>query len=154
MSKVYLAGPIAGFSYKEASVWRDTISNMVSEFSIICYSPLRGESYDNNNIPLNNCGSRTYKGVPIEPKNFVRRDWFDVKTSDIMVVYLPASAKTISIGTMVEIGWASALDIPIIGIIPFGEWGIHQHPFLDELFTFQVRTVYEAAQILKTLLLP
>ena len=154
MSKVYLAGPIAGFSYDTATYWRDTISKMVSEFSIICYSPLRGESYEDNQVPLDNQGSRAYNGVPIAPRNFVRRDWHDVKTSDAMVVLLPADAKTISIGTMIEIGWASALDIPMIGIIPHGEWGIHQHPFLDELFTFQVRTVYEAVQILKTLLLP
>jgi len=59
-------------------------------------------------------------------------------------------AKTISIGTMIEYGWASAHRIPIVTIIePAGN--IYDHPFIRKLTGFRVETLENGLSVVKSI---
>lgn len=123
--KVYLAGPISGHSYKNVTDWREDAKNYLSDMNILGYSPLRGKSYLNNEEMIkDHYSSHTMSSI----KGINVRDYNDVKTSDAVIVNLLNSGDKISIGTVMEIAWARAFQIPVI--IVMEENNPHNHGML------------------------
>ncbi|MFA5172811.1 MAG: hypothetical protein WC435_00185 [Candidatus Paceibacterota bacterium] len=81
----------------------------------------------------------------------VTRDRFDVSRCDLFLANLLLS-KEVSIGTMVEYGWADAFRKPIITLMK--KDGIYEHPFINELSGFIAEDIKEAVEIIKNVLLP
>lgn len=125
---VYLAGPITGLSYKEAKGWRDYVTERLAfktrgrfstAISIETISPLRGKDSLDIDIPI---GAWAMSDV-------TRRDFFDIRRSDLVLVNF-LDAEKVSQGSLVEIGYAVALNKPLVVVMDMKN--IHNHPFVVE----------------------
>lgn len=142
MSLVYLCGPISGLDYKGAVSWREEFGKHLSP-GIQTLSPMRGKGYLTNEKYL---AERGYdKHVMSSAKGITVRDRFDTMRADIIVANF-LGAERVSIGSMIELGWADSLRIPIVAIME-KEGNAHDHGMVNEIVGFQVQTVEEAAHI-------
>ncbi len=132
MIKVYLAGPIYGLSYGQATEWRDYVTEQLAP-EITAYSPLRGgallsgsEDMDERELithdPMFSC--------------IVGRDFNDVRTCDLVFVNL-SHAKQCSIGTIAEMAAAYAFNKPIVLVMDEGN--IHDRLFVTKLALYWVK---------------
>lgn len=148
--KIYLAGPITGLTWSEATEWRKELTNRFADESNTnkyqCLSPLRGKEYlsEEQNI------KHSYEEHQLSTAKMINsRDMFDVRRSDLLIVNLK-NAKKVSIGTVLEIGAAYILNKPIITVME--EDNIHRHSMLNEQSTVIVSDIdtafYFALQIL------
>lgn len=124
MRKVYLAGPITGHSYNDVTGWRDIVKEVLLDVGIHSYSPMRGKSYLSKEDELHDSYS-DHTMTSITAINI--RDYNDVKTSDAILVNL-LYTKHVSIGTVMEIAWARAFQIPVVIVIE--KDNIHSHGML------------------------
>ena len=149
--KVYLAGPISGLTWNETEVWRDIFKKRLEDFSphIVGYSPLR----EKDKMMLNGPIADSYEGTLFSSQRAIMsRDFFDVKTSDAIVANL-SGAKTVSIGTVMEIAWAYQLRIPVI-IICNPENKIHNHAMVREAASWWVEDIDAALLVTHALFTP
>ncbi len=144
---VYLAGPITGKSYEQATGWRRSITRRLIP-GIGAASPLRGKDYLSEETDL----AHTYpKPLSTEPA-IVGRDFFDVREVKIVCLNL-LGTKVVSIGSMIEIGWAVAARTPLL-LIMEAEGNPHDHPFVRRAATWRVDNAEEAVFIINSTLEP
>lgn len=161
--RVYLAGPITGLSFEGATDWRDEVTDLLLP-NIVGVSPMRGKDYLR--------GYSSIGGSPEDfnamgqamstPKAIVTRDRNDVETCDAVIMNLLDATK-ISIGTMIEVGWADAYRKPLILVIEpegkqhAGGMGVpdtvnpHWHGMVTEIAGYSVTTLEEAAHVAQAL---
>lgn len=150
--KVYLAGPITGLSYDESVNWRDNVELTFEESPILTLSPMRSkpELSEHNviekvfelkdNVQNSLCCSR----------GIITRDYNDVKNCDAILVNLQDESK-ISIGTVMEIAWAKAFQIPVVAIVSEKD-ELYNHPMINECIGFRTKSIEDACEIIKALL--
>jgi len=115
---IYLAGPITGLSWEAATKWRKDLIEKFKDASTgrinyIALSPLRGKEYLENETDIKD----SYQNHRMStPKAITERDLNDVRRSDLVIVNF-IGADRVSIGTVLEIGAAKALNVPIILVI-------------------------------------
>lgn len=144
---VYLSGPVTGTTYKAARYgWRKEFTEMLDK-GITVLSPMRHEGH------LAEVQGTLEKSYPenlfSRPKMIVAKDFLDVSVSDIVIVHL-LGATRISVGTMVELGYAKALGKTIVTIMEKGN--LHEHPFVIEVSDTVVGSLAEASAIINSLL--
>lgn len=110
---VYLAGPISGCKPDEIMGWRKQAQTELAKTNIIGLCPIDVQT----------------EGVDLK-SIAVLRDQMDVERCDAVLMNLTGATR-VSIGTMVELGWASALNKPIILVMEKGN--IHEHGFVSTL---------------------
>ncbi|WP_370169403.1 nucleoside 2-deoxyribosyltransferase [Bradyrhizobium elkanii] len=112
---VYLAGPISGLNFDGATSWRDSVKEVLGEWGIKALSPLREQEHLKQVGIFTNAAEEAARlESPMSmPKGLTIRDRWDAMRCDVLLVNL-LGAKTVSIGTMLEIAWANAKDIPIV----------------------------------------
>jgi nucleoside 2-deoxyribosyltransferase len=132
---VYLAGPITGLTYKQATAWRDRVTSELAP-GILTISPLRGIGPPD--VVFDAC-----------PVGTVGRDLYDIRRCDLVLANLSKAAK-VSKGTLVEIGYALALHKPVIVAIN----GFHDHPFVVEPALYVVDELEKAIMLAKVVLMP
>lgn len=146
---VYLAGPITGLSYAEATGWREYVRDQLPPH-IQTLSPMRGKH--KLWLSKETAIKDTYESDPLtSEKGINSRDFNDVKRSDLILVNL-LGAKTISIGTVVEIGWAKAFGIPVVLCMEKGN--IHDHAFVRYNSNFITEHLDHAIELVKDVLGP
>lgn len=147
MSKtVYLAGPITGKSYEEATRWRTELEVGLAP-GIRAASPLRGKEYLAGETDL----AHTYP-VPLSTESaIVGRDFFDVSKCDLVCMNL-LDAEVISIGSVVEVGWADALRTPVLLMMEDGN--PHDHPFIRRAAAWRVTCIQDALTVINSTLAP
>jgi nucleoside 2-deoxyribosyltransferase len=92
---VYLAGPIGGLSYNEATNWRDQAATDLAPFGIKCLSPMRGKDYLREEAILKGTG---YDDTLLSNNRaIVTRDRMDVTNCDALLMNL-LGAPQVSIG--------------------------------------------------------
>jgi nucleoside 2-deoxyribosyltransferase len=134
MYKVYLAGPITGSTYEETISWRNHATAKLLIHNIEGLSPMRGKAFLDNN--RTDCDiTKFLSGM----KAITTRDKWDCERCDAVLVNL-LGAKKVSIGTVLEIGWASSAGKPIV-LVMEKEGNIHEHGIIRELCGFQVETL-------------
>lgn len=151
---VYLAGPISGLTYHEATDWRNAVTAELAACGIKCLDPMRAAVHLRNTAGvLGDCeiipGHKPAVEAMSTPKGVVARDKFDATRCDVLLVNL-LGAKKVSIGTCVEIGWANALNIPIIVVMEAGN--IHNHAFIRESASFITESLSDSVYIVKAIL--
>lgn len=148
MNKVYLAGPITGISWGEATDWRDGVKAELAKYGLEGFSPLRGKEYLSKETSID----PWYNDKPMScPKGLVTRDRFDVRTSNIIIANF-LGADRISIGTCMEIAWADVYRIPTIAAMEPDN--VHVHAFIMELCGYIVPDLDEAVEIAIRMLTP
>ena len=145
--KVYAAGPMTGMTYEQASVWRWELDKLLKPCGIKLLSPTRSTSHRYATAEYPKVHSQN-DGPMFTNRGVTRRDRFDVKSSDA-VVFNVKGMKTAAMGTLIELGWATAYDKPTIMIMEPG--GFHEHAMVNDLVDYRVHTVEAAAEIVKIL---
>lgn len=139
--KIYLAGPITGLTYQEATGWRKQVAEALpDDWKIL--DPMRGKSH--------------LRGVGALAANFdsgmdaVSRDLSDIRSADVVLAHFAASptAPTVSLGTSCEIGYAYALGKPVVAVVRRNT--PYDHIFIDHMCTV-VRSTEGAIQAIRRL---
>jgi nucleoside 2-deoxyribosyltransferase len=152
---VYLAGPISGCTWDEATDWRDEARNQLLRSGIKAVSPLRAKVY------LRECGpiKDHYNDDDIDvdaftnmstPRGITTRDRFDCTRCDVVLVNL-LDTERISIGTMIELGWADANNIPVV-VVMESDGNMHDHAMVNEITGFRVNSLREGLEVVKAIL--
>lgn len=153
---VYLAGPIVGTEYGAARNWRRDFAHMVRDDThphIHFYSPMRGRRILSDDAVVTP-GMEYEIDDPLEnAKSMLARDTNDVRHSDMVVVNL-LGAKRAALGTTAEMGFAYALNIPILLVMEKDPAVLHHHGFITGMASYWVDSIEEAAYVVQTLLTP
>jgi nucleoside 2-deoxyribosyltransferase len=145
---VYLAGPIKGLSYAGATDWREHVANrLFNNPRIQTLSPMRYKAILETTKVLPD--SSENEAPLLSDKGVTTRDRWDVMRSDLVLMNL-AGAKAVSIGTMIEVGWADAFRKPIVAVMTPDD--IHWHGMVRQCAGFIVPTLNEAIDIVNALL--
>lgn len=139
---VYLAGPIEGKTPQEALDWRVELGNRLWRVRIKAINPLRNEGplrqgkygIDNTSLFSN-------------PGAIWAKNKFDTINCDLVLAYLPAG--NFSIGTIWEIGQATAYDAPILIVTDCEKCA--NHPCLQRSAGWIVETFDEAYDVIRGL---
>lgn len=151
MYQIYLAGVIGNSTYKQATEWREYVTRQCKALygtEVVCKSPMRFKKQLDTTETLDFVYDNKYL---CDPKSIVSRDLNDVRNSDLLLVKLDTDV--ISIGTSVEIGVASELRIPIIGVFSKDNNNIYnKHPFIQELVNFKTDDLDTATTLIGKIL--
>ena len=148
--KIYLAGPIAGLLFEDCIRWRNKVKKDLKKHGITGISPLDPESVrlKKETRPMNALG---YPKDPLScAKGITAKDrWYCTQADMLLVNFL--GAKQVSLGTVIEIGWADAHRIPIIMVMePTGN--PHDHAMINECAGFRVNSLEEALTLIKSMM--
>ena len=151
---IYLAGAIAGLAYDDATDWRIQAKARLAIRDIETLNPMRAKivlSGQNGGNISTNYRDYSHNGTFFTSRGIMTRDFNDVKRCDALLVNL-LGARTISAGTVMELGWAYMLQKPaIVAIEDIGN--IHgDHPMIVEAMPFRVTTLDEAIDAVAVLL--
>lgn len=147
---VYLAGPITGLSWEDANDWRNQVKNRLPRH-ISTLSPLRGKQYLEQRSTVDGKINDCYEDYPLSSSRGINtRDYWDCTRATVVFVNL-LGAKTVSIGTVMEIAWAYANKIPTI-LVMEESGNIHEHAMIRESVGFRVPTLDMGVEILVSLL--
>lgn len=154
MSKplVYLAGPIAGITGYEATDWRTLAAHRLEIHNIETLSPMRAKQSlgEQSRISVN---YHDYEklGTFFTSKAIMARDFNDVKRCDVLLVNLLGAPRP-SLGTVMELAWAYALQKPAVVAIE-AEGNVNDnHPMIHEAIPFRVETLDEAIDAVAVIL--
>lgn len=150
---VYLAGPISGLDFDGATDWRESTKELLRPFGIKTLSPLRSQEHLRKVGTFTNAAAETARlESPMSmPKGLTTRDRWDAMRCDVLLVNL-LGAKTVSIGTVMEISWADTLRKPIVVAIEPDGSNPHEHAMLNDCIGFRVPTLWDAADVTRQLL--
>lgn len=140
---IYLAGPIAGCTEKQAKDWRDYVIQNLPE-NITGISPLRCEPAINGR----------YEQVYEKDKLFgtesaiSAKNWFDTSRCDLILVYLTKDilGNKWSFGTILEIGWAIAMRKPIILVSDLSD--LRNHPLVKRNVDWILDDLDDAVEVI------
>ncbi len=126
MTTIYLAGPIAGRTYRQATEWRADVTRALfyTETEAVDFStldPMRGKADPGDGQPL-----LGMQGLGYSPAEIFTRDLIDVADSNIVLANLDGLSR--GIGTLFEFGYAYALVIPVV-VCNVPDWLVG-HPFI------------------------
>lgn len=145
--RVYLAGPITGLTFGAADDWRKYAVDVLMSHGIVGLSPMRGKAFILKRIGEREVLGQTYEDAPLSTqRGIVARDRFDVARADVVLFNL-VGAEKVSIGTMIEYGWASAHGKMIVTVME-KTGNVHDHAFVRELSPYRVETLDEALDII------
>lgn len=148
LGHVYLAGPIGGRDFQTAVDWRERVKNILHP-SITSWSPLRGKDFLMGQV----VGVAPYTHHPLATDaGIVGRDHADVARCDVLLCNL-LGARTVSLGSMVELGWASAYQ-KLIVVAMETDGNPHDHPFVRRLAHYVAPTLAGAVDLIHAVLLP
>lgn len=146
---VYLAGPISGLSYNEGQSWREYVAENVPQ-EIRPISPLRAKKDALKNVGII---EQSYDFNPLTTDTGItHRDRFDCLRADAVLFNL-IGAKTVSVGTCIEFGWADAARKNIILVIE-DEGNLHDHPMVRGVTGWRVNNLDHGIRLLEHILLP
>lgn len=144
---VYLARPISGGSYADVVSYFDSTKLKLRKIGFDALSPMTAKESLRTEIKLKAHG---YDNVPTATNHaIVERDMWMLMMSDIVYCNL-LGAKIVSIGSVMELGWAHMLRKHTI--IVMEKDNIHQHAFVIEAGDIIFETEEEAIQYLKELI--
>lgn len=148
---VYLCGPITGMTYDDARHgWRKMVADVLSDHGIQCLSPMRAKDH------LAGCEYINPNGYAPNamgcPKGITTRDRYDTQRADLVLCNL-LDAEHVSIGSMIEFGWADSARVPIVLAMENGD-NFHDHAIVTELAGFILPTLEEAVDVVRAILVP
>jgi nucleoside 2-deoxyribosyltransferase len=146
---VYLSGPISGLTYDDAEDWRKRATLYLERTSKIeCLDPLRCKDFLKQRGVI---GDTPEEFPAIGSDEFIgMRDHWDTVRSDVVLVNL-LGAKTVSIGTVLEIGMAKAAGCKIVVVMEDSD-NLHEHPMIRNYTDLRCSNLQTACETIKALL--
>lgn len=144
--RVYLAGPISGCTYNQCTDWRAYFAERLEGLGVEALSPMRGKDYLNDGELIDGDYDDT---ILSNAQAILHRDFWDCCRSDVVFVNL-LGATRVSIGTVMEIAFAHARQIPVVLLMEPGN--VHNHPMIQQAVAFKVATVEQALDTLRIVL--
>lgn len=140
---IYLAGPITGLTYDGADDWRGYAAERLGKDHV--RNPLRGKEYLREHGVLEDA----YHDIhPLSTqKGITHRDRNDVRTSDVVLANF-LGATRVSIGTMIEFGWADAFRVPVVAVMEPDN--VHAHGMALEVAGWVTDNLDEGIAIART----
>lgn len=151
MYTVYLAGPITGLSYNGTTEWRQFAIDILKQYNIQGLSPMRAKEFLKDRVTIEDT-PELEDHVLSSQRGIYARDKFDCHRADLLIVNM-LGAKKVSIGTVMEIAWAAAVNTPIV-LVMEDSGNIHQHMMLAEACPFRVNNLEEALRVTLAILAP
>lgn len=149
LPSLYLSGPITGLSFDGATDWRHWVSAHLAG-QVKCWSPMRGKDYLKGITDLSANG---YEDTILSgSKQITCRDRFDTLRCDMTLMNL-LGAPRVSIGTMIELGWADSARRPIV-LVMEKTGNVHDHMMVKEMCGFHVHTLEDALHVVRATLSP
>jgi nucleoside 2-deoxyribosyltransferase len=145
---VYLAGAIAGLSYTDVTDWRVRAARYLNDCCIETLNPMRAKSAlgDQNGGRIStNYNDYARNGAFFTSTGIMTRDFNDVKRCDVLLVNLLGLTKP-SMGTVMELAWAYALQKPAVVAIEAIGNPHDNHPMIAAAMPFRVTTLEEAIE--------
>lgn len=124
--KVYLAGPISGRSYDDVTKTYQEKEIRLRNLGYTVLCPMVGKALLQDEKELKASG---YTNPTSTNHAIFERDMWMVKQSDVVLADLTDSIR-VSIGTVMELAWASMLEKHTIVVLP--KDNIHSHSFILE----------------------
>jgi nucleoside 2-deoxyribosyltransferase len=147
MRTVYLSGPISGLTYEGCTDWREYATKAMAELGINALSPMRGKEYLRGKGKIEDGSSAVISNFMSQDRAIVTRDRWDTTGCDFMLCNLRGCGDRVSIGTMIELGWADMARVPVVLVMePAGN--IHEHAFVRELSGYRVDSLDAAFDII------
>jgi nucleoside 2-deoxyribosyltransferase len=145
--KIYLAGPITGKSFEEVMNRYREKTSVLTDFGYDVLSPMTAKG--------GLSGARTflstgYKGPVANDHSIFERDRWMVTQADVVLADL-SNATSVSIGTTMELAWASYLNKHTIVIMQPGD--VHDHAFIKQSADVILPDLDAAYDYLKELIL-
>jgi nucleoside 2-deoxyribosyltransferase len=143
---VYLAGAIAGLAYDDATDWRQQAAGFLRSRGVETLDPMRAKkALASRNGGVISASFHDYEteGAFFTSRGIMTRDFNDVKTCNALLVNLLGLKKP-SLGTIMELGWAYALQKPAIVAIERDGNPHDNHPMIQEAMRFRVESIEEA----------
>jgi len=141
--KIYIAGPISGLSFDAVQEFFTTKKAILEMAGHTVLSPMLGKDDLRNETVLRGYG---YKGATTTNHAIVERDRWMVEQSDIVFADL-SHAKSVSIGTVFELAWASLLRKHTVVVVD----NFHFHAFVLEAADIVFETCDDALEYLAKL---
>ncbi len=149
---VYLSGPITGLDYANCTDWREYTRQRFAEHGIDGLSPMRGKEFLRDGGVIDGDMQAVLTHAMTQPAAIVARDRWDTTRCDFVLVNM-LGAQRVSIGTVVEIGWADLARRPAVLVMePKGN--IHEHAFVRQLASYHVETLEEGIDLILAALAP
>ena len=144
---VYLCGPITVCkTLDEAVSWRQYVAERLHP-TIDALSPMR------NKNSLSSFEDDEPNGLVMSSmKSITTRDRFDTCRCSVLLSNLTDQTTTVSIGSMIELGWADANRVPIVMVMATDN--IHYHPIVRTISGWIVPTLDEAIEVVNNILVP
>lgn len=152
MNKVYLAGPIGGLTYGESTDWRESVKRELAEYGISAFSPMRGKEFLNDGEKID-ASVKNYTDIMATSKGIMTRDFFDARTANVILVNMAIPHEKPSLGTVMEIAWAHAFQIPLV-LIDSDLHKYSNHPMIKEAIGFKAENMEQALITVRIILLP
>lgn len=146
-ASVYLAGQITGLSYAAATEWREHAQRMLASNGIVCFSPMRHKEYLAHEQEL----GLSYTQKLSTARGITSRDRFDTMRVDLVIMNV-LGMQRVSVGCMIELGWADSCRTPVILVAEAGN--PHLHPMVEDTVFAIVETVDEAISLASYILMP
>ena len=143
---VYLAGAIAGLQFDDATDWRNIAKYRLNERGVETLDPMRAKAQlgDQNNGRIStNFHDYSGNGAFFRSCGIMTRDFNDVQRCDVLLVNLLDLGKP-SLGTIMELAWAYALQKPAVVAIEAKGNPHDNHPMIHEAMPFRVESLDEA----------
>lgn len=149
--KVYLAGPIGGLSYAEATDWRQEAKAALDAVGIAAFSPMRAKDFLKDETKLTWLMDH-WQNPMATSKGIMARDHSDCITANA-VLFNFLGAKRVSLGSAMELAWCYDRHIPTIVVAEHDNPNI-AHPMAHEAINFRVDTLEQGLEIIRHVLLP
>lgn len=152
MPGVYLCGPITGATLQECKFgWRQHVFDQLLLAGINSWSPMRHKIVFSEEDQKSMSPMGSDLSVLTTPRGLTERDRYDTIRSDLVFCNL-LGAKRVSIGSMIELGWADSNRIPVV--LCMEPDNLHNHAMVRETVSWIVPTLEEAIEITKAVLTP
>jgi len=131
---------MSGLNYDECTNWRHEVASKLYD-DVIALSPMRAKQFLKEEKFIDD----SYEKYNLSTKEAITaRDRNDVMTCDLVFANF-LGAKKVSIGSVIELGWADAWRKPIV--IVMEPDNIHQHSIVNTICGFKVQTLEEGIDI-------
>lgn len=153
LGMVYLAGPIANVSGAQAVDWRDDATTFLQNHGFRVRNPMRSKHAALGPMAKISNNFNDYKdyGTFFKSRAIMARDFNDVKQSDGILVNLLGATQP-SLGTIMEMAWAYAMQKPCVVMIEATGNPHDNHPMIHEAMSFRVENFDDGLYAIYTIL--